>query len=440
MLRGRQQDRRCACASGAGKVNKMKSKRAGITAPRAVATCVAASVAASVVLVSCGGDTPDDVAAALAQPKASPVAATATAAPDLSSLTNPNPLFREKATSSKDQLAALGVRNDRFTEPADPPDNGPQPTQGQFRIACQWSHFAYDDPIIYPNQPGASHLHMYWGNTATNAATTYSASSSAADKSDITQFGGSTCQAFEMNRSAYWIPAMLDRRRGAKRVVLPQSIVLYYKSYDPRAVRPFPQGVRLLAGNVGPNGTHASAPFETSDDLYWSCGSSGAAYNKTNRIPTNCRPGDPINATITFQQCLAVDASGKPVLSSPDFQSHTARINENDQCPASHPYRVPQITYLIYWPNGTDGAGAGVANWVLSSDMRLPPGASLHGDWFGGWNQEAIDLWINGCFDPANVGNGARNCSNGQTGTDRSFRRVSPLNNYEGPYFLPLPR
>jgi Domain of unknown function (DUF1996) len=323
---------------------------------------------------------------------------------------------------------------------ADRPDNGPQPTQGQFRIACQWSHFSYDDPIIYPGQPGKSHLHMYWGNTAANASTTYSPSSTAAQTNDILQSGGSTCQGFELNRSAYWIPALLTAKSGARSVVVPESIVLYYKSYKPRAVKPFPAGIKLLAGNIGPKGEHAMAPFELSDELFWSCGGSGGAYNKSNRIPTNCAPGDPINATITFPQCLAVDQAGKPVLSSPDLFSHTARINENSECPASHPYRLPQITYLIYWPNGTDGKGAGVADWVLSSDMMTTPGGSLHGDWLGGWNESAIDTWIKGCFDPAGTGNGARNCSNGQTGTPRSLRKVSPLNNYTGQKFWPLPQ
>jgi hypothetical protein len=336
-------------------------------------------------------------------------------------------------------VAALGFANDRFTEPAAPPDNGAQPGQGQFRIACQWSHFAYDDPIIYPNRPGASHLHMFWGNTALNSATKYSANSAATDVSDITQRGGSTCQSFELNRSAYWIPALVDNAPGGRRVVIPQSIVLYYKSYRPGVVKPFPAGVQLLAGNVGPGGSMATQAFATSDDLYWSCGGSGAAYNKTNRIPTNCGAGDPINATITFPQCLKVDASGAPVLSSPDFFSHTARINENDDCPATHPYRVPQISYLIYWPNGTNGNGAGVQNWALSSDMVTPPGGSLHGDWFGGWNEQAIRTWIDGCFDPNANANGPRNCSNGQTGTNRSFRRVSNLNDFAGPYFWPLP-
>jgi hypothetical protein len=37
------------------------------------------------------------------------------------------------------------------------------------RTACQFSHMAFDDPIVYPGQPGKSHLHVFFGNTGTNA-------------------------------------------------------------------------------------------------------------------------------------------------------------------------------------------------------------------------------------------------------------------------------
>jgi len=86
----------------------------------------------------------------------------------------------------------------------------------------------------------------------------------------------------------------------------------------------------------------------------------------------------------------------------------------------------------------TDGAGAGVDGWRLSSDSGIP-GGSLHGDWLGGWNEVAIEKWIDGCFDPGGEFSGPRNCSGGQTGrngTGRAFRRVSNLNDYTGENFL----
>ena len=39
-------------------------------------------------------------------------------------------------------------------------------TVGAFRFICQASHEAYNDPIVFPGQPGKSHLHTFFGNTA----------------------------------------------------------------------------------------------------------------------------------------------------------------------------------------------------------------------------------------------------------------------------------
>ena len=41
------------------------------------------------------------------------------------------------------------------------------------KIECGASHAAADDPIVFPGQPGAAHLHEFFGNTSTNASSTY---------------------------------------------------------------------------------------------------------------------------------------------------------------------------------------------------------------------------------------------------------------------------
>lgn len=354
--------------------------------------------------------------------------------PSLESLRNLDPLFRRHATDDGDALAALGFAHDDFSEPASP-DNGDGPGgEGQFRIACQWSHFGYDDPIVRRGEAGAAHLHMFWGNTATDAWT---------DATSLVAAGGGTCQGFELNRSSYWVPALLDTGGGETHVVIPDAIIIYYKSRRPSEVHPMPKGLELLGGNVAPGGL-TGADFGWTPDLFWSCGNSGFSHDYQGRIPLGCPPGEPINATLSFPQCVAVDDRGQPRLSSSDHASHVARVDDTEPCPASHPYRIPHLSYLLYWPNGRDGNGAGVEDWRLSSDLvGGTPGGSLHGDWFGGWHQAASDAWIAGCFDPAGEHAGPRNCSQGQTGqngTGRSFRRVSPLNDYEGDNLMLLPR
>ena len=317
----------------------------------------------------------------------------------LAALRNANPLFARYATVPSEALN-LGA----LTEPATRPDNGTV-GDGQFRVACQYSHFAYDDPIMFPGQPGASHLHMFFGNTEADANSTVDS---------LVNSGGGTCNGFELNRSAYWTPALLD---GRGNVVIPEKIILYYKSKFPDQVRPLPQGLKMISGST-------SGTFDVSNELYWSCGSNGYAYNKSNRIP-DCG-GDVINASVVFPECW--DGVN---LDSPDHRSHLRYVNPTKPCPSSHPVRLPQISLLLYFP-GADS----VDGWHLSADAHHgggPPGGSLHADWFGGWNDETMRLWIDGCMVRA------RNCSFGQTGTDRRLAALNPLQNHPGPYLLPLP-
>ena len=305
----------------------------------------------------------------------------------------------ESVPSAQLDLGAL-------TEPAPVTDNGYSP-DGQFRVACEYSHFGYDDPIIFPGEPGRSHLHMFFGNTITDAFTT---------EEQLLDSGGGTCSGFELNRSAYWTPALLD---GQGNLVVPDSIILYYKTKFPDAVTGMPQGLQMLAGNT------QSESFEHDQFLYWSCGSNGNAYNLTNRIP-DCG-GDIINASVQFPNCW--DGVN---LGASDFTSHTTYADDVSPCPASHPVRLPQISILLYYP-GTDS----VDGWHISSDetdgFNGPPGGTLHADWWGAWNDETMDLWINGCM------RASRNCSYGQTGTARQLAGLNPLEIYEGENYLPLP-
>ena len=319
------------------------------------------------------------------------------------SMRNNQEKFSRFADVQSDQLKIGDL-----TEPATKNDNGGSP-EGQFRLACEYSHFSYDDPIIYPGQPGKSHFHMFFGNTNTDAFTT--------DEKLINE-GGATCQGFELNRSAYWVPALLDGKGNA---VVPFNIIIYYKTKDTGSVIPMPQGLQMIGGND----IHNS--FKSDNTLHWSCGGSGKKYKMTNRIP-NCN-GDVINASIQFPNCWDGVNLSKP---APDYTSHLTYVSESSSCPSSHPQRLPQISFLIYW-EGTDS----VDGWHLSSDnLDAPdgvPGGSLHADWWGGWNDETIALWTNNCL------RASRNCSFGQTGTSRELASLNKLEKYEGPRYIPIP-
>jgi Domain of unknown function (DUF1996) len=48
-----------------------------------------------------------------------------------------------------------------------------QAADGVFSLLCDFSHQLSDDAIMFPGQPGASHLHQFTGNVTTNADSTY---------------------------------------------------------------------------------------------------------------------------------------------------------------------------------------------------------------------------------------------------------------------------
>ena len=119
---------------------------------------------------------------------------------------------------------------------------------------CTSGQLLKDDPIVYPGQPGVSHLHQFFGNTAANAGSSYAS---------LRTSGGTTCGKSDapVNRSAYWFPAMLD---GAGHVVKPDYVKLYYKGVpacDPNcqpAINPhargfcvgMPNGLRFIGYNM----------------------------------------------------------------------------------------------------------------------------------------------------------------------------------------------
>lgn len=343
-------------------------------------------------------------------------------------LRNKNPLFRGHRTDPQATLASLGLGSDDFAQPSDQADQGPGPGgQGHFIVACQYSHFGTYDPARFPGRQDLM-LSMFWGNTDTSPTS---------DPGRLLEVGGGTCQGFELDRSAYWMPALLDRSTGTTRVVLPRVMFLEVKSYRPKEVHPFPIGLTLVAGSLQSDLTSAPT-FTASPDLSWSCGEAAAGEGGT--IPRTCSSGDDIRAAIYFPECLAVDGEGRPLLRSADQRSHATPVEIDQPCPTTHPYRIPRLGLLVYFPNGTDGAGAGVSEWRLASDTTSP-GGSLFGGWMSAWNADTVQAWTDGCFDPKGTFSGPRVCTQGETGSNgrlRTLRRVSPLNDFTGTKFLPL--
>lgn len=261
---------------------------------------------------------------------------------------------------------------------------------GAFRSECMPSHMATDDPIVYPREPGRSHLHTFFGNTGTNANSTVASLASS---------GNGTCRGGIANRSGYWVPALVEIADPAKPAVAvaPTSAVFYYKTgyngITPAQINMLPAGLRMIAGdasNVAPDG-----------HFRWACVGSPEADAMVGQSIQNCPAGSTLFMEVFFPQCWnGVD------LDSVDHKSHMA-YPVLRACPKTHPIAVPEITFNVRYAVTQSNQPL---RWRLASDRYEPvitngtttAGHSAHGDWFDGWMPDVKKAWTLGC-DAASV-------------------------------------
>ncbi len=290
---------------------------------------------------------------------------------------------------------------------------------GAFRFICNAGQLSFDDPIVYPGQPGKSHLHQFFGNTAADANSTYAS---------LRTTGNSTCNS-PLNRSAYWMPAMMN---GNGQVVKPDYVAIYYKrlpANDPKcklqgkACVDIPRGLRFIFGFDMLN--HA-APKTGSG--YFNCdGPTGISghYPTIVAAAKYCPVGNKLGAVISAPDCW----DGKN-LDSADHRSHVSytydpHTDGRQICPATHPYVIPTFTLGAWYTTDAtldrSGVWDGAFNsWHLSSDqmpaMAMTPGSTFHTDWFGAWDDTVLKIWHDNCI------NKLLNCSGGDLGNGKQLK------------------
>ena len=305
--------------------------------------------------------------------------------------------------------------------------------RGIFRINCDFSHSSYNDPIVFPGQVDAAHLHRFYGNTDVNAYTTM--------ESIYTQ-GESTCQGDQLNLSAYWIPSLLapvydqetgERERDANGdpawQVVPAVVgnddeaheVFYYSAGvdDLDSIQPVPAGLRMIAG------TAATMPGteQPTSVVRWHCQSwesSDATNPRWSATIPECPEPDRVRLDIFFPSCW--DGQN---LDSSDHKSHMAypvSAGGATACPNSHPVPVLRVSYHYAFgvrPQYTHPVERSSKGWRFASDMyevtdAQPGGLSLHGDWFNGWHPSVMESILENCVQAeldchdGNLANGYR--------------------------------
>ena len=305
---------------------------------------------------------------------------------------------------------------------------------GAFRMSCKASHNAYDDPIVYPGQPGKSHLHTFFGNTKTDAYSTYQS---------LRTTGESTCHS-KLNRSAYWVPALMN---GLGKVVMPDELTVYYKNWPAssplctqagKGCVPLPRGLRMVFGR---SMTDPNQKAET----YFNCTGTGAVpgtYETLAEAAKNCPSGAQLAAVNVAPNCW-----NGTELDSADHRSHLAfAYRDGDgiiRCPSTHPWVIPHYTLAAFYTTDStlDRSGSTDPNlqtWFFASDRMTGmankvPGSTFHADWFGAWDDNALMAWQTNCIDKLN------SCNAGNLGNGFSMKWLAGFNFIADPRLVDPP-
>lgn len=230
-----------------------------------------------------------------------------------------------------------------------------------WRVDCAYVKSTMDDPIAFPNQPGASHLHDFFGNVAINAYSTYT----------MLQTMDSTCTGND--HSGYWAPALY---RGSIQIT-PSAFVAYYENTAETdvTIEPFPPGFKATLGDP-----HASRASQLDSHIAWGC-SDGTGFG-AHEPPPACASGA-IRLALQWPNCWNGRTSHGVATGHLVFPSDGA-------CPANHPHALPALRTDIVYPVGT-----------TTGDISIASGSiySVHADFFNGWNQTTMADLVSSCLN-----------------------------------------
>lgn len=369
---------------------------------------------------SSGGSSTAGSAAPIATATPTP---TPTPSPAGTAMPMPTPTGTAVPTPSLAGLAkvASGLNIDDYLQPSWGSGNvagtAAPDVVGAFRFLCAPSHNAYDDPVVFPGQPGKSHLHTFFGNTLTDGNSTYQS---------LRTTGDSTCNN-KLNRSAYWVPALMN---GKGKVVMPDYVSIYYKrlpvtapncQVEGRACVSLPRGLRYVFGYNMSNPANSSS-------FYFNCDGPGAVpghYANIAQAAKNCPAGARLGAVLSSPSCW-----NGTELDSPDHRSHLAFPSYGSwgflKCPDTHPYVLPELQIAVWYTTDatldrSGNEGADVNTWYFVSDRManmpaMVPGSTFHADWFGAWEDDVLEMWHTNCIDKL------LSCSGGDLGNGKQLK------------------
>ncbi|KDQ20403.1 hypothetical protein BOTBODRAFT_306441 [Botryobasidium botryosum FD-172 SS1] len=267
-----------------------------------------------------------------------------------------------------------------------------------FRVACTTPLVSERvDPIVSPTTVPSQHAHTVHGGNNFYANETY----------DTVRGSSCTSCLVKQDLSQYWFPKLYfhDKAKGQFEPVPNGGLLIYYQNRgdgDPanggKGLKAFPKGFRMISGN--PQARSRKYPKNEGSQgelreraIEWACLGASEVQNMQGFPSVNCPNG--LNARIHMPACW--DGVN---LDSADHRSHVAHLSglDNGVCPSSHPVPMMKLFYEITWDvdyfasrwKQSDG-------WPFVYATGDPTGYSWHGDFFNGWDVDALQKSIDQC-------------------------------------------
>lgn len=316
---------------------------------------------------------------------------------------------------------------------------------GAFRIGCDAGDIATNDSVVYPDQPGAAHVHQFFGNTLSSSAN--------GSYAFYRTHGSTTCgnvhtNATPIDRAAYWAPCMMTSHGDCVK----PWINLYYKREgnttvdgpssrcnnpaDPLYVPgpggncgPTPQGARWISGKAdgtAPAGTVGHFECWGVSDV-----PGGRSNNLSDFFHGHCaKRGEGGNAPgqggVLAMMTIMGNCWDGVNLDTPNHDAVIYPTRNNGSffggCPADHPYRITSPQPQFFWLIDDDFVAGG---WHCSSDEMVAgamanPCITFHIDFTNSWSPAGQAAWEANCQDrnlscsSGDLGNGTQIESGGK--------------------------